>query len=388
MAQVDYEPLRKYAYTLRQFETLDALKDSPSVSAAAKKLGVTKSKVLETVRRIKERKAKHDSGEHLKGVSPDPYSIKGTSVLYDQDGGVKQYWVKNEVDKQKEALAQQEAVKALCESIKPVKPVKSPKNSLKDLLNCYIITDYHMGMLAWSEETRDDDWDTDIAEQLLYQWFREAITSSPNSEVGVLAQLGDFLHYDGLEAVTPTANNVLDADSRFQKVVRVSIRVFRRVIDDLLKKHKKVHVIMAEGNHDIASSVWLRELFSALYEKEPRVTVDLSPDPYYCVEHGKTSLFFHHGHKKKPANIDHVFAAKFREIFGRTEHSYGHMGHLHHKEVKESNLMIIEQHRTLASLDAYASRGGWITGRDASVITYAKDYGEVGRVTINPKMVA
>ena len=388
MAQVDYEPLREYAYTLRQFETLDALKESPSVSAAAKKLGVTKPRVMQTIKRIKERKAKHDSGEHLQGVSPDPYSIKGTSVLYDQDGGVKQYWVKNEVDKQKEALAQQEAVKALCESIKPVKPVKSPKNSLKDLLNCYIITDYHMGMLAWSEETRDDDWDTDIAEQLLYQWFREAITSSPNSEVGVLAQLGDFLHYDGLEAVTPTANNVLDADSRFQKVVRVSIRVFRRVIDDLLKKHKKVHVIMAEGNHDIASSVWLRELFSALYEKEPRVTVDLSPDPYYCVEHGKTSLFFHHGHKKKPANIDHVFAAKFREIFGRTEHSYGHMGHLHHKEVKESNLMIIEQHRTLASLDAYASRGGWITGRDASVITYAKDYGEVGRVTINPKMVA
>ena len=144
---------------------------------------------------------------------------------------------------------------------------------------------------------------------------------------------------------------------------------------------------MAEGNHDPASSIWLRELFSALYSNNPRVDVELSPDPYYCFEHGKTSLFFHHGHKKRVANIDDVFVAKFRDVFGRTKFSYAHMGHLHHKQVKESNLMVVEQHRTLSSNDAYASRGGWITGRDASCITYSKMFGEVGRVTINPDML-
>jgi len=148
-----------------------------------------------------------------------------------------------------------------------------------------------------------------------------------------------------------------------------------------------VHLVMAEGNHDPASSIWLRELFRALYEDEPRITVDLSPDPYYCVEHGLTSLFFHHGHKRKPTAVSDVFAAKFREVFGRTKFSYAHMGHLHHVDAKENNLMIVEQHRTLAGSDAYASRGGWLSGRDACVITYHAAYGEGGRSRINSKML-
>jgi hypothetical protein len=115
--------------------------------------------------------------------------------------------------------------------------------------------------------------------------------------------------------------------------------------------------------------------------------VDVSPDPYYCVEHGQTSLFFHHGHKRRPKDVDDVFAAKFREVFGRTKHSYAHMGHMHHVDVRETNLMIVEQHRTLAAPDAYATRGGWMAGRDAKVVTYHKQFGEVGRVTVSPAMV-
>ena len=155
----------------------------------------------------------------------------------------------------------------------------------------------------------------------------------------------------------------------------------------MLAKYPRVHVIMAEGNHDMTSSVWMRQLCAAMFEREPRVTVDLRPDPYYCVEHGATALFFHHGHKKRLANIDDVFVAKFRDVFGRTQHAYAHMGHLHHVDVKETNLMIVEQHRTLAAPDAHASRGGWLSGRDAQVITYSDQYGEVSRVRISAQRV-
>ena len=48
----------------------------------------------------------------------------------------------------------------------------------------------------------------------------------------------------------------------------------------LLQKHERVVLIMAEGNHDMASSAWLREVFSTFYESEPRITVDTSPYPY------------------------------------------------------------------------------------------------------------
>ena len=128
-------------------------------------------------------------------------------------------------------------------------------------------------------------------------------------------------------------------------------------------------------------------MFAAFYENEPRVTTDFNPDPYYNFNWGKVCLFYHHGHKRNLKNIDTVFVAKFKEAFGTSRHVYAHTGHLHHDKVNETNLMTIEQHRTLAAKDSYASRGGWMSGRDSKVITYHKEFGEVHRSTINPDML-
>jgi hypothetical protein len=255
-----------------------------------------------------------------------------------------------------------------------------------DLLNCFVITDFHMGALSWAPET-GASWDIDIAEQTLVAWFERAIAQAPNAKTALLAQISDLLHWDGFDAVTPASKHLLDADTRFPKLVRIAIRVLRRVIDMLLAKHERLHIIMADANHDPVSQVWLREWIAVLYENNPRVTVDTSPSPYNAYEFGKVAIFTHHGHKRRVTNVSEVFAAQFREMFGRTKFAYAHTGHLHHIDVKENNLMIVEQHRTLAAPDAYAARGGWVTGRDAKVITYHREYGEVGRITVSFDMI-
>lgn len=327
------------------------------------------------------------SPEHgLRVPYADGFEMRKLTIQRNATGEIERTWERMCKDQQRQQELMQAAIEAMAEDLPRMAVADVPDSCNADLLNCYVITDYHLGLLSWHEET-GDDYDLSIAEHQLVAWVAAAIRMAPDAEIGVLAQLGDYLHWDGLDAVTPTSRHLLDADTRFQKLVRVAIRVTRRVIDMLLTKHQKVHVLMAEGNHDTASSIWLREWFSAIYENEPRITVDRSPDPYYCVEHGQTSLFFHHGHKKKPTAVADVFVAKFRDVFGRTKHSYAHLGHLHHVDIKENNLMIVEQHRTLAAPDAYASRGGWISGRDAKVITYHKQYGEVGRLTINSDML-
>lgn len=329
------------------------------------------------------------------GVAPDfqmvhpvapGFTTRGTSTLYREDGTVAAQWVKTTAEDRARAEAMEAACRAMAEKIPREKPRPAPAKVSGELCNVYVLTDFHLGMLSWHEET-GADWDTDIAEAMLVDWFAAAITQAPQADTAVFAQLGDFLHFDGLEAVTPTSRHLLDADTRFTKLVRVAIRAVRRVIGMLLVRHRQVHVLMAEGNHDMASSVWLRELLAASFENEPRVSIDTSPDPYYCVEWGKTALFFHHGHKRKPEDIDSVFVAKFREVFGRTEHAYAHMGHLHHVSAKETNLMVVEQHRTLAAPDAYAARGGWMSGRDAVVVTYHKAHGEVSRARVSSKML-
>lgn len=306
--------------------------------------------------------------------------IRGTSTLYDKDGNRALTWVKSERDKGADIL---DAIKeAVAESVKPLKPAPAVKGRFNaDLLNCYVLTDFHLGMLAWGEET-GADWDIQIAERQLEAWIDEAIARAPKARRAVFAQLGDFLHYDSFEAVTPSSGHILDADTRYQRMIRTARKCLQRIIDKLLRAHEEVVVLQAEGNHDIQSSAWLRVMFEALYENEPRCTVITRPDPYYSIQHGKTLLMFHHGHKRGMKDLDSVLVAKFREEFGQAAHVYAHTGHFHHLKTRETALMVIEQHRTLAAPDAYASRGGWMSGRSTDVITYDANRGEVCRVSI------
>lgn len=318
---------------------------------------------------------------------PDGMKLKGTSFLRDAQTGEKKIeWVKTTEDIERKEEMMREAIAALREDIPRELPNTSTPLTNENLASCYVVTDYHMGMLSWAGET-GDDWDTDIASKMLIDWFGAAIEAAPASNTAILAQLGDFLHYDSLNSVTPVSGHVLDADARYPKIVRAAIRGIRQIVQMLLEKHGHVHIILAEGNHDESGSVWLRELFYEKYADDPRVTVDDTSNPYYAYEWGKTSLFFHHGHKRTVTNSSSVFAGLYRDMFGRTEYSYAHLGHKHHVDVKEDSLMIVEQHPTLAAKDAYAVRGGWLSKRGASVITYHKEHGEVSRSTIRPEMV-
>lgn len=326
-------------------------------------------------------------GHDVSHLVPDGYAIKGTSSLIDPLGNIKQQWVKTDIDAERQLQIMRSVVEGLCSEITPLPSVPlAERKTDKKLLNLYTVSDFHLGMLSWADET-GDDWDMKIAEELFAKWFDAAFQQAPDAGTAVINLLGDLAHFDSLDAVTPASGHVLDADTRYQKLVRTMIRMVRRVVDMALVKHQTVKLLVVQGNHDESGMIWMAEMFSALYDQEPRVFVDTSADVYKMVQHGKTTLFFHHGHKARFDAIEPVMIAKFRKAFGASDYSYAHVGHLHHQKIVESRNMIVEQHRTLAAKDAYASRGGWMSGRSANVITYSSEYGEVGRLTISPEML-
>lgn len=353
----------------------------------SKNVQVLKARGIDVPRNTRSTRYDHADIEAAHEAAPDGHMVKGVSTLYDEDGNVKQRWIKTDTDAQERFDNLRDAVEALIERV-PYVPSIDPPLLLgnEKLLNLYTITDYHMGMLAWRREG-GDDWDLTIAKATLVKTFEDLIRRSPHAAVGLLNQLGDFVHFDGMAAVTPTSGHPLDADSRFQKIVEVVIDVLCIVIEMMLHKYPHVHVIMAEGNHDIASSVWLRVLFKRLFANNPRVTVDDSALPYYAYQHGKTLLAFHHGHLTKKEKLGAKVPALFAKMWGDTEFRFVHTGHLHSEYVKEENGIITEMHPTMASRDAYAARGAWFSSRGSKVITYHRDAGEMGRTSTNPDML-
>lgn len=351
----------------------------------ARKYGIS-DRVIR-IRKAKLAKKGVGHGRDVSHLVPDGYKIKGTSSLVDEFGNTKLQWVKTDTDAERQVELMKAVIEGMKSEITPVAPVKATRAKRDDkLLNLYTVSDFHLGMLAWADES-GDDWDMKIAEDLFSRWFDAAFQKAPDAGTGVINLLGDFAHFDSLDAVTPESRHVLDADTRYQKLVRYMIRMVRRVVDMALVKHKNVRLLIVQGNHDPVGSVWLAEMFTTLYSNDSRVIVDTSPDVYKMVRHGKTTLFFHHGHKARFDAIEPVMIAKFRKAFGESVYSYAHVGHLHHQKIVESRNMIVEQHRTLAAKDAYASRGGWMSGRSANVITYSAEYGEVARLTISPEML-
>jgi len=317
---------------------------------------------------------------------PDGYNVKGVSTYYNKEGKPTGQWVKSTADQAARDAAVQSAIEAVTSEIPRVAALPAPKETSNDLVNLYTLTDCHVGMLAWHKEG-GEDWDLSIAEKTLVDSFAAMIAGAPSASVAIVNQLGDWMHYDSMQAVTPISGHSLDSDGRTAKMIETSIRVLRKIIDMALIKHDTVHCVMAEGNHDIVSSIWLRKLFKALYENEPRFTIDDSELPYYVYQHGQTMLAFHHGHLKKPDGMPLLFAAQFPVIWGQTVKRYAHCGHQHHVDEKEHSGMTVTQHPTLAARDAYAARGGWISERAATAITYHKSFGKVATNTVCPEML-
>lgn len=382
------EGLKQFARTERQIEFIDAVIKQGSFRTAGAMLGVnhkTIFRAIKAVQKVAQSRGYAPESDFTRPV-PEMFTAKGVSTLYDKDGKVAAQWVKANLDDKKRLEAIESVIESLCDEVPRLLPVQGPQICNADLSTVYTLTDSHVGMLSWGKET-GGDWDLEIAERVLTGCFKAMIDASPASAMAVVNQLGDFLHSDGLTPITPTSGHILDQDGRFSKVVEVAVRVLRAVISMTLAKHEKVVVIMAEGNHDMASSVWLRVLFKALYENEPRVEVIDSPLPYYCVQHGKTMLAFHHGHLKKNDQLPILFAAQFPKVWGNTEKRYCHTGHRHHSEEKEHSGITVIQHPTLAARDAYAARGGWVAERQVTSITYHAEYGQVARNTVTPEMI-
>lgn len=383
------ENLKKYA-TPRQLEFLAAIERTGSQRKAAKELSIARGTIGKAIESLKKRAAKAGySPEHdMTHTVPDGFLVKGVSTMYNKEGGIAAQWVKSAIDRDRQEAIMREAFEAMADSLPRVEPRPEPTGEFdSNLMACYPIGDAHIGMLSWPEET-GEDWNLVIAERMHCTAMAHLVESAPRSEEATIINLGDWFHADNMEGVTTRSGHVLDMDSRYAKMARVGIKIMRQCIESALKKHKRVRVINAVGNHDDTSSLMLAICLANVYENEPRVVVDTTPTAFHYFRHGKVLVGIHHGHSARAERLPGVMAADRAKDWGETEYRYWWTGHVHHQSLKDYAGVSVESFRVLAAKDAYAHWGGYRAPRDMKCIVLHSEYGEVARSTVNPQMVA
>lgn len=328
------------------------------------------------------------SSQTIDTTTPPGYILRGVSSLVDASGRVRQQWVKTKLDANAQLDMLREAIERLADPIAGESVMMpAPQHEFyKELLTVYPMGDPHIGMYSWHEET-GEDFNLEIAEKDLFGAVDYLVDQAPPSKVGMIVNLGDFLHSDNLDNRTSRSGHPLDVDGRWPKVVAVGLRTIRRCIDRALEKHEIVRVINAIGNHDDHTSMMLAITLNEYYSNNPRVFVDTSPRAHHFYRHGKVLLGVTHGHQTKPGSLMGVMATDRAEDWGKTTYRHWLTGHVHHDQKKEYAGCTFESFRTLAAKDAYAAHHGYRAERDMKAIVYHADYGEVIRHTSNIRLV-
>ena len=382
------EHLKEFC-TDRQKEILTVFMDSTSQQDAANKLNISRSTVKAAIKAIKKKAA-------LAGVAPDRdvnhrtmegFNTKFVTSRFDGEGNLQGQYVRQEREKFDLDAMLNDFKEGLQGELRGLhKPVDAPSETLDKLMNCYMIGDHHLGMYAWSKETGDANYDTDIGVSLLEDAVDSLVARSPNSRHGLLCNLGDFFHSNNIKGET-AGGTPLDTDGRYGRTVKEGVNLLKRIVIRLLEKHEIVTVLNVRGNHDSDPALWLNEAMRMYFENEPRVIIPDNYSKFTHLEFGNSLIVLHHGDKINPQRIYESVTRRLPVEWGRTKYRFGWLGHLHHKESKEIGGMMFEQFNVLTTPDAWHAGAGFGSSRSMTCIVLSEDYGEDSRVIINPDRI-
>lgn len=376
--------------TPRQCEYINSvLKSNLSMTAAAKTHNVHPTTLVRALELCARAAAKHgvapDYGLTANEVPPGYYLGKST-IHRKADGEVIQSWDRILPDQEIEFI---EAVKAgVAQALEDFEPLPCvPKRRAlgfnPDIQPWYNIGDAHIGMVAYAHETGQDFTSKQCVRELAFA-MTDIIRDTKPCQTCVINDLGDATHFENMKYITEGHGHSLDHDITYSDVIFAYIEVMALIIHEALKVHKKVIVVINQGNHSRKNDLWAAIALKFAFKDNPRVDIVDNRNVFINRVFGENQILIHHGDKCKSDKLINVMINDYREDYGKTKFHYIWTGHVHHRNTSnEFRGISHESFNNLADKDQHCHDGGWRSQQSLTRVDLHREYGEVGRKTLN-----
>lgn len=311
---------------------------------------------------------------------PDGFNIARLSTNVDGAGRINQQWVIAKPGERDPVELANKIKEIFNELTFEVPYVQEPETTDTDCLSFFPVPDLHMGLYCWGKEVGGENWHLDKADIVYRKAFSDLVGMTPANDTAIILFGGDQIHSDSSNNKTPNSGHSLDVDGRYERVIHVTCEMAVHMIAQALQKHERVIVRVLKGNHDPHASTALAFFLHATFKNNERVTIDVSPDLYWTFKWGSVMLAATHGHTVKANKLPGIMAARWPEMWGQTQHRFGHSFHIHHREkyLDEDGGAVVETHQSPAPQDNYNYGAGFLSGRSLRSIVYHKKFGEHG----------
>jgi UDP-2,3-diacylglucosamine pyrophosphatase LpxH len=245
-----------------------------------------------------------------------------------------------------------------------------PKPKRDGLWQVLVVADCHFGKYAWNRTTGGDDYDLDLAEQLVgnagSQLLEVGDSHSPTRRT--IAFLGDLFHYDRPDGST-TSGTPLERDGRLQKMIQVGCDTLLSIVERSAAS-VPTDVVIVNGNHDEVLTWTFQRIMLERFRgsKSVRVKEDFTGRQY--VTHGRNLLGFAHGHRAK-RKLPQIMALEASQQWSECPYREWHTGHFHsqaaewQRPIETLDGVIVRTAPALCPPDDWHSVNGFIGSRQA-----------------------
>ncbi|MDA3855046.1 MAG: hypothetical protein PF569_02220 [Candidatus Woesearchaeota archaeon] len=258
-------------------------------------------------------------------------------------------------------------------------------------------TDHHLGLLAFKDETKDADWNLEIAREVflesIYHLYEDIKPYSIEKFVFVIG--GDALNVDGSHNGTHHGTPQ-DQSSLYKKCFKFGIDMYIEAIEFLASKFTNIEILHIPGNHDTYSSYYLCEILNARFNAIEHITFNIDDSVRKAVEYGNSIILYHHGDEesgsRKRGQLPLLLAYEYREKIADKKYMEIHAGHLHREsELAYDSLAedVVCKTRVIPSLSPLSKWGankGYGSILEGQLYLYSKDKGNKAIFKYNPDL--